>query len=156
MKAILERFHNAADNVLSEVPIDRSLRESLRMEPTPHGARMGSWEIVVHQSGKRKLYDVVHTATQDTIAADLMLYEAACGLARQLNEGGHINSKIVMELLRAEQSYAGAVHDMVLYKHHLTKSPNSPRRPIYEDRYGAAKRQAVAFRDQVKKLSESL
>jgi len=154
MKAILERFHAAADNVLSEGSIDRELREALVTEPTNTGARIGAWEIRAHVSGSHRLYDVVNILTNQPLARDLLLYEAARGLVRILNEGGRINSGSAIELLRAEQEYGQLVQDMVLYKHRLTKQPNSPRRLVFEARYGDAKRRAVLARERVHKLSD--
>jgi hypothetical protein len=156
MKLILERFHATASDVIAEAPRDRDLRDSLNMELTETGAQYGGWEIIVKKSGNRSLYDVIHTATSEKIAADLMLYEAAVGLVRHLNDDGYVNSRELLEMLKAEQDYAGAVNDMVIYKHHLTKTPNSARAPIYEARYGVAKRKAVASRDQVYRLSARL
>lgn len=156
MKDILQRFHAAAGNVVNEAAYDRPLRQSLATERTTHGARVGNWEIVITENGKRKLYDVVHGSTGERIAAELLLYEAARGLAQHLNDGGRINSAEIIDLLKTEQDYAGAIHDMRLYKHHLTKTPNSPRTAIYEDRYGEAKRRAIQARGKVEKLSESL
>ncbi len=157
MKDILARFHGAAGNIIAEAPMDRPLREALITEETPQGARIGHWEIVVNPVGKkRKVYDVVHAMTHQKLASELLIYEAALGLVRHLNNGGRINSSEVLDLLKSEQEYAGAIHDMRLYKHHLTKTPNSPRAAIYEDRYGQAKRKAVAARDRVEKLSESI
>lgn len=154
MKEILERFHAATDNILTEAPVDRELREALITEPTVAGARIGSWEIRVHESRKRKLYDVVHIVSGETLATDLSLYEAAQGLVRILNEGGRINCYTAIELLRAERDYSGRLQDMVHYKQRLTSNPNSPRRTVLEARYGDAKRRAVAARDRVYKLSE--
>lgn len=156
MKLILERFHSVAGSVIAEAPSDRNLRDALAMELTETGVKYGGWEIVTKKNGKRSLYDVIHTESNEKIACDLMLYEAALGLARHLNDDGFINSKKLLEMLRAEQEYAGAVNDMIIYRHHLAKSPNSPRRTIYETRYGVAKRKAVAARDQVYSLSERL
>lgn len=153
MKAILQRFHKAANNVVSDAPNDRPLRESLITEELPSGVRIGRWEIVANQIGKKKYYDVAHAVTNERIASELLLYEAAYGLVRILNEGGKINSPDVLNLLRAEQDYAGAIHDMRLFKHHLAKSPDSPRAAIYEDRYSDAKRKAISARDRVEKLS---
>ena len=156
MKLILERFHSATDTVISEAPYDRALRDSLNMELTETGVKYGNWEIVVKKIGKRSLYDVIHMESREKIASDLMLYEAAVGLARHLNEDKFVNSRELLEMLRHEQDYASAVNDMVIYKHHLTKTPRSPRKPIYEARYDVAKRKAITARNQVYKLSERL
>lgn len=156
MKAILERFHTAADHVVTEASHDRELREALITESTGTGARIGSWEIRVHHSGNgaHKLYDVVNVLSNEPLASDLMLYEAARGLVRILNEGGRINSSDAIELLRAEQEYDTMVHDMILYKHRLTKTPDSPRVAVFEARYGDAKRRALQARDRVCRLAE--
>jgi len=155
MKNILERFHAAADNVLTEASYDRDLREAMIMESTDHGARIGSWEIRVNESGRHRLYDVVSAASGEAIAVDLLLYEAARGLVRILNDGGRINSPTVVGLLRAEQEYGGLVHDMTLYKYRMTHNPDSRRAPVYEARYTDAKQRASQARDRVCKLAEA-
>lgn len=154
MKTILERFHSATDQIITEASYDHELREALVTEVTETGARIGSWEIQVHLSGQHKLYDVVNVISGEPLAVDLLLYEAARGLVRILNEGGRINSTGAIELLRAEQEYGSRVHDMVLYKHRLTKNTASPRRTVFEARYGDAKRRAVLARERVCKLAD--
>lgn len=156
MKSILERFYLATDQIITETAFDTPLRESFMTEPTPNGVRIGNWEIMVHTSGKRKYYDVVRAGTHERLAVDLTLYEAAQGLVRHLNDGGRINSAKVLQLLDAEQRYSGAVNDMILFRHRLTKSPNGPRAAIHEARYGAAHRTALSAKTQVCKLAESL
>ena len=155
MKTILERFHAATDHVITEATYDHELREALVTESTASGARIGSWEIQVHLSGQHKLYDVVNVINGEALAVDLLLYEAARGLVRILNEGGRINSGEAIELLRAEQEYGSRVHDMVLYKHRLTKNATSPRRTVFEARYGDAKRRAILARERVCRLAET-
>jgi hypothetical protein len=156
MKSILEKFYSATGNVISEALMDRNLRESLAMEETEHGARIGNWEIIVNEVGKRRQYDVANVMTGEKIADNLMIYEAAAALARHLNDAGTINSTPVVEMLRAECQYAGAVQDMTLFKHRLTKTPKGPRAGIYEARYSAAKQKAILSRDRVLNLSERL
>jgi hypothetical protein len=154
MKLVLERFHAAADHVVTEAPDDRELREALMTEVTERGARIGSWEIRVHAAGQHKLYDVVNVLNGESLAADLLLYEAARGLVRILNEGGRINANDAIELLRAEQEYNSRVQDMVLYKHRMTHNPRSSRLAVFEDRYTDARRRAVLARERVMRLSE--
>ena len=89
------------------------------------------------------------------ITNELSLYDAACGLARALNEGHFINSKDVIELMNSEVAYTSAVNDMVLYKHHLKKNPNSARATLYETRYSEAKRKAISAKERVSILAES-
>jgi hypothetical protein len=155
MKAILERFYAAADHVVTEAVSDRELREALATEPTPNGARIGAWEIRAYQSGQHKLYDVVNGTTGQPLAAALLLYEAAHGLVRMLNNGGRINSPDAIELLRAEQEYGSRVHDMALFKHRLLRQPTDPRAGVFEARYLDAKRRATQARERVSRLAES-
>ncbi len=154
MKSILSKFYIASGNVVSEASFDRPLRESLVTEPIPAGARIGNWEIMVEETEKRKFYSITHVTTKQVLAADLLLYDAAHYLVKHLNEGGRINAPEILDILNAEQSYAAAIHDMRLYKYHLTKHPNSPKKSIYEDRYTDAKRKAIALREKVEKLAD--
>ena len=148
MKLILERFHSATDKVVADIE-DRELQEALLTESHGTGARIGNWEIHPHQSGKRRLYDVMHSTSGERVLADLMLYEAARRLVRILNGGGHLNSREAVDVLRTEQDYAGAIHDMVLFRHKLTRYPDSPRAPIFEARFDDAKRRALVARNRL-------
>lgn len=154
MKSILERFYTATERVISEQEYDQPLREALATERTSTGARIGSWEIRLNESGKRTLYDVVNVLSGEALASDLLLYEAAYGLVRILNNGGKINSREALDLMRAERDYAGSVHDMALFKHRLIHNPDSPRVHVFEARYGDAKRRALSARDRVSDLAD--
>ena len=148
MKTILEKFHAAAGDLITDDANDAELREALLTESIKDGVRIGIWEIHSHYSGKRRLYDVVGGGG-DVIARDLMLYEAARRLVSILNDGGHLNCREAIEVLRTEQDYASAIHDMVLFRHQMTKYPESPRAPIFEARYSEAKRRALHYRSHL-------
>jgi hypothetical protein len=158
MKDILTRFHAAADGAVqratTEAASNAVLREALITERTPHGTRIGGWEIQMRQDGKRKFYDVVTGDGTNCIASDLTLYEAAHGLVRILNNGGRLNSQDAINLLRAEQDYTCALNDAVLYKHYLTKNPHDKRVAVFEAKYSAAKSRAIIARDNVTAISE--
>jgi hypothetical protein len=155
MKDVLTRFYAATDSAIRESASgDAELREAMMTERTTHGSRIGGWEIEMRVEGKRKFYDVIQSGGATRIAADLTLYEAAHGLVRILNEGGRINSPQAINLLRAEQDYASALNDAVLYKHYLVKHPNDRRSRIFEARYSAATHRAVNARDKVYTISE--
>jgi hypothetical protein len=153
MKLILERFHAAADQIVTEAPYDHDLREALATETTDRGVRIGAWEIQPHPAGKHKLYDVVNAVNGAPLAIDLLLYEAARGLVRMLNDGGRINSKEVIDLLRAEQEYGSLVNDMVHYKRRLTENASSARILVFEARYSDAKRRATQARERIGRLT---
>jgi hypothetical protein len=157
MKLILERFYTAADNaadiVNDQATYDRELREALHTEETPGGSRIGNWEITIREEGRRKFYNVGQGEVY--IASDLLLYEAAQGLVRILNNGGRLNSPQAINLLRLEQVYASALNDAVLYKHYLVKHSHDPRLAVFEARYSAAKHRAITARDRIFNLIEA-
>jgi hypothetical protein len=153
MKLILERFHHAADSTVHEAKSDRNLREAMMTERTPKGSRIGAWNIEMREEGKRKFYSVVAKDGITCIASDLLLYEAAHGLVRILNNGGRLNSKEAVGLLRYEQDYASALNEAILYKHYLVEKPRDSRKPVFEARYSAAQRRAIHARDKVIEIS---
>jgi hypothetical protein len=146
---LIESIEDVSTRVSHEARHDRELRAALMTERTDDGARIGDWQIRVREDGKRKFYNVVQTATNICIAEDLLLYDAACGLIRILNEGGRLNSKEAVSLLRAEQDYAGALNNAIVYKHYLVKHPNDKRAAVFEARYSDAKQRALTARDKV-------
>jgi hypothetical protein len=154
MQMILERFYRAADSVQKQAEQQPELRESLMTERIAGGLRIGQWEIRATDHGRRTTYDIVQVGESVCIAADIMLYEAARGLVRILNDGGRINSPVAVKLLQAENDYANALHDAVLYKHHIRSNPRSQKIAVYEARYSAATRRAVQARDRVEALAE--
>lgn len=156
MKTILQRFYKATDGAIGkineEANYDRALREAMVTEETPTGARIGDWEIQLRQDGKRTFFDVVHEGI--CIAKDLLLHQAAHGLVRILNEGGRLNSKEAIGLLRAEQDYAAALNDAITYKHYMKKNPRDTRIRVFEAKYSAAKQRAITARNTVSAISE--
>jgi hypothetical protein len=110
MKRILETFYgqgSPSDNLKQRATVDRELREALITEATTNGTKMGSWEIVTQQDDNGlKSFDIVNVHTNEAIATDLSLYDAAFGIVRTLNEGGAINSPKVRDILVTEAEYA--------------------------------------------------
>lgn len=157
MKSILEAFKGAAEDTAATLAHDavnsREIRRAIATEATDHGAVIGLWEIRVTEEGSRKFYSVGRLGETETIASDLTLYEAAHGLACHLSEGGQINAREVMDLLSAEQHYAQALTDAIHFKRMMARQPDSPRFPIFEDRYGEAQRRAVQARNRVFSLA---
>lgn len=154
MRLILERFHNAAEGVQAMSSNDKELQEALLTESTPTGSRIGQWEIRVHSIGRRNAYDVAQVGASVGIVTDLSLYEAAHGLVRILNSGGKVNSPMALELMQAENTYASALHDAVLFKYRLENNPSRLKVSIYEARYSDATRRALKARDRVMTMSE--
>ena len=157
MKSILEKMYKATGDLVSEAPYDKPLRRALTVEKTYHGAKIGNWDIVVTEEGKRKFYSVIHEATSNIIASELSLYETALGIVNELNEGGRINSSHIVSLLYAEQEYSGAINNMINHRHTIKNNPtNSSKRKIAEDRYQAAKEKATLAKKRAIEISESI
>ena len=142
--------------LINDSSYDSVLRSAMVTEETNDGSRVGEWEIVLKEEGKRKYYDVVSVNTGTYIATDLTLYEAAYGIARSLADGQPITSKIIREVLQAEGEYARSLNDAIFHKHSLSKPLNTNRKAILEDRYDVAKERARLARDKVKDLVKPL
>ena len=165
MKSILVAFKGAsaeksmgrvAETLVEDSESDRSLREAMITESVDDGARIGSWVIRMKKDGARKFYDVTGVNETTPIAADLTLYEAAYGIARALSENLPITSRMVRDILRAEEEYSAALVDAIHHKHSLSKRLDECRRPILEDRYEAAKARALVARHKIKELVRPL
>jgi hypothetical protein len=151
MRVILERMNTAGDGMI----LKSDVREALQTERTATGARVGTWEIVVHDSDP-KTYDVVHCTTREPIAKGLYLYEAAYGLVKRLNEGVAINDKPVRDLLRLEEDYARNRNDAALYRRRtksLREKGEDVRAAVAEDRYDDASRRAIEARERILRLA---
>jgi hypothetical protein len=155
MKKIMESLHAVQANVKTAAESDPVLREALVTEKTPRGARIGMWEIVVNE-GASKSYDVVSIDGNMVIARDLMVYEAAYGIARRLNEGLAINNYQIRDLLTLEESYAKSRNDAVSYQQRAKKFRDKGedlRASVAEDRLDEAARQARVEHERILKLA---
>jgi hypothetical protein len=153
---LVESVEEITAQMNNDARYDRELRAALMTEKTDNGSRVGDWEIRVRVDGKRKFFNVVQSASNLCIAEDLLLYDAAHGLVRLLNEGGRLNSKEAVSLLRAEQDYAGALNNAIVFKHYLVKHPDDKRAAVFEARYSDAKERALAARDKVNRIAARL
>jgi hypothetical protein len=154
MRNILMRMNEAA----SEGPVvDVELKEALQTVPTPKGARIGSWEIVVHElSDDERAYDVVNVRTGEPIATKLGLYEAARGLVRRLNEGVSITDKRVRDLLSLEEQYVRNRNDASFFRQHSEKmreKGEEVKAAIAEDRFDDSQRKAIEAHDRILRLA---
>ncbi|RYF14450.1 MAG: hypothetical protein EOO77_14275 [Oxalobacteraceae bacterium] len=158
MKKILVAFNSAApvsESVARPVR-DMDLEEAMEIEPTPRGARIGSWEIVVNEGRGTKTYDVVSDDGSTVIARNMYLYDAALGLVRRLNEGLAINDKPVRDLLVLEENFARARNDAVTYKNRyqtLHAKGDTRRALVAEDRYDRAAGEAMSAHEEILRLA---
>jgi hypothetical protein len=156
MKKILLAMNGAAPVVNESVqPRDAEVEEALITEPTPRGARIGAWEIVVNE-GQVKTYDVCSEDGEVVIARGLYLYEAALGLVRRLNEGVAINDKPIRDLMVLEENFARARNDAVSYKarsQNLHAKGETRRALVAEDRFDRAQGEATSAHEEILRLA---
>jgi hypothetical protein len=157
MKNIMLLFQNAGQTVgetlAEDARMSRPFRDALITEATPRGARVGAWEIQVHESGKSKSYDLLHSDTGDVIARDLRLYEAAQALTEALNDGESITGPTIRDILRIEEDYSRNLQDAIQFRHagRIAESKGDMRKAaICEDRYGAARQRALTARAELR------
>lgn len=164
MKTILEAFHAAQRETPVEAapaapvrrPVDPEVAEALRTERTHRGARIGSWEIVVHEGKKGRTYDVVSEGGHTTIAKDLYVYDAAYGIAKRLNEGVAFNDPSVLKLLGLEEDFAKNRDDASGYRQRakkLREKGEDLRAAVAEDRHDEAARQAIKAHEDILRLA---
>lgn len=160
MRVILERLQSASTTVVEHLvetgEKDKVLGEALTTNRTETGARIGNWEIRLHEEGREKRYDVVNTATNEPIAKDLYLYEAAYGLTKHLNQGLTINDRRVKNMMQIEEDFVRHRNDAVSMKRRkerLIREGNSQAALVAEDRYDEAKRQAIHARQRLKEMT---
>ena len=155
MRDILLKMHsvqNTVSNIKDSAKIDRTLGQALVTESTKTGTRIGSWEIVKHDN----LFDVLNTKTGEAIASNLMLYEAAVSLAKNLNEGISITDKRVRDVLILEEDYVRNCNDAATYKNSAkvaARAGNDTKAAIAEDRYDGAQARALEAHDRILALA---
>lgn len=154
LSSIMEGFRNATDDALEGGNGNTDFAEALETEVTETGVRVGSWKIDVHKDeGFGKFYNISHTITNEPIASDLRLYEAAYGIVKALNEGETFTSGRVKAIVDLERDYARALADAVNFSSRM-KITEGMKHDVAEARYSEARRQALAAKNAIKKLSK--
>jgi hypothetical protein len=161
MKNILMAFNGTqspAKKLEDRAVTDRVLREALVTEATDRGLRVGSWEIVINEDFQGlKSYDVTNIHTGEPIATALTVYDAALGIARNLNEGQAINSPAIRDILNTEATYDASRQDAALFRTRMEASErmgNGNRASIMEARYIEALDKAKGARVRLSKITK--
>jgi hypothetical protein len=154
MAKIMEAFSTATDDMVATSSTYPELKKALVTEATETGARVGSWEIVGRAvDGMGKFYNVSHAVTNEPIASDLRLYEAALALVNAFNEGDTITSMRVKTILNAEEEYSRALTDAVHFAGRVKVTEGSTR-SVAEDRYAQAKHRALSAKKTLNGISK--
>lgn len=144
MAKIMDAFSSATNDMVATADTFPELKKALVTEATATGSRVGSWEIDGRSiEGLGKFYNVTHRSTQEPIASDLRLYEAALALVNALNEGATITSSKVKSILNFEEEYARNLTDAVGYASRM-KVTEGQSYDVAEARYSEAKRRALS------------
>lgn len=135
---------------------DPALEEAVVTARTPRGAKIGTWEILVKEGKARKSYDVVSEDGSVIIARDLVVYDAAYGIAKRLNEGVAINDPTIRHFLALEEGFAKKANDATVYRERAKKAAekgDTVRQAVAEDRHDEAARQAILDHKEILRLA---
>jgi hypothetical protein len=163
LRRLDEAVNRTHDQMISERHMDPHLQEALITESVPGGVKIGVYEILQHQDNTRvaghQYYSVINKHTQETLAHELSLYEAAHGLVKLLNRGEFINSSAVRALLEAESVYTGQKIDAVHHHRHMRAAErrgDSTKAQLMESRKQASMDRAMKAKHQLRKLYNQL
>lgn len=158
MQNILNMFksnENPVSSMAERSLTDRQLAEAMVTETTADGVRVGSWEIRIDEENGLKSYTVSNIHTNEPIASDLTLYDAAKGIASALNEGMTINTPTVRKLLNAEGAYSRARQSAAEFRQTMSLAESrgdDTKRAIAEDRFNEALTRAKEARTLLARL----
>jgi hypothetical protein len=149
MGDILRRFYSITENLTEAAETHTGLKEALTTYETPAGVVVGGWRI---EKDERR-FSVVNTTTDQAIAYDLVLYEAALALARCLNEGKSVTHRDFKEILRLEEDYNKHLREALIYKKTFQTSTGQ-KQMIAEARSSDAKMKCISAKMELKKFSQ--
>lgn len=154
MGRIMSAFAAATDDVVASAESYPELKKALVTEATETGVRIGSWEISSRDvAGYGKCYDVNHAITQEPIATDLRLYEAALALVNAFNEGDTITSMRIKTILNVEDEYSRALTDAVQFASRM-KVTEGASHAVAEARYSRARERALTAKKSLIAISK--
>lgn len=145
---IEQSFSRAAKTAATEAQTDPAVREAIETQKTATGFIYGEWELLERADKKKTYYTIRHTGTQEILAKDLLLREAALSLVKLLNTGLPINSPKCFEALNNDMRYRSALFDMAAAKR--------KKGSVAESKYEAARDRALNARQGSKTLLENL
>lgn len=164
MASILERLQSVTNDTVQELVeeaiTDPAVRRAIVTEATDSGVRIGEWEIRVRmdESNRKptKLYSVVQSGTNNVLAEDLMLFDAADLLVKHFNNGKTVTHQDVRRVLSLEEKFSRNYADAIRFKKHAASHSASGDRHaagVFEARYDQAKSEAVQAQSELKKLN---
>lgn len=117
---------SAVKSIVKSAETDVEVAEALNTTVEKNGVTIGNWRIKVRQaaiSGKnKKHYDVLNVLTGKVIFRDLLVYEAALAIVRQLNLGKQIDSPEVNQIVSLEEIYTRNSINAISYRRSILKA----------------------------------
>lgn len=101
---LLQELEQIQRGAFDTAATDPSLKEAINTKKTSNGTIIGDWEIKTLTEGQKE-YSVINRMTGNSIANNLMLYEAALGIVRNLNKGQGLNTPSMKKILELEESF---------------------------------------------------
>ncbi len=163
MKKILENLSVAAHAALSE-EINNNANEN-NVGPadydsieliTKNKLKYKNYEIIVREvnslNSLKKVYDIKESETNEIIANDLFLYEAALGIVKFLNRGEPMLSKNIRDIINLENSYMRYRQDSVIFKNRIAENKNPAKRHLYEDRLIESRNKAILIKQKLEEI----
>lgn len=167
MKKVLESFNKAGNMALTEVSdaarLDPEINDLYNTAMTGNVKIGNIFEVRVREieslKGKKKVFDIYNAATNECLADDLFLYEAAYAMVKYLNRGNNLLSSEIRNIAKLEREYAACRTDAGIFRVRLRESlqkGNRQKTQLYETRFNDAKDKALTIKAEIIKIAETL
>ena len=142
-------LNKAFVRILSEIDNDQFLRSHLFLNKPQQNKLVVGGYIVTKE--ERDVYNVYKKNLKNLLYKDLYSFDAAMAIAESLNAR---REERVERILEAEQEYANAYNDMMIFKYQYTYAleNNTGNECVYEDRYVLASEKAKKALKEVKRF----
>lgn len=162
MASVMTRLNSLSnrvvDNMITEGVDSPHVSEALYTERTDIGIKVGRYQILIKEDQKRlagkQFYSIFNSLTNDTIADDISLYEAALAVVRLLNNGHFANSVDVRKLFEHDDAYTSHRIDALTYKRKLATISDPSKKDIFESRYQASLDRCMNAKRIIKTLAK--
>lgn len=117
---------NAVEKLIEASSDNPEIAEALNTTKLDDGIIIGKWKICARLVGsgkkQRKQFDIINTLTKKTVVKMLCIYEAALAIVRYLNNGKHISSQEIQNVLQLEKSFYAHRTDSINYNINMIRA----------------------------------
>lgn len=157
LNSVLIESEDTSTVSVVDSPTSLHLYEAVETERTPNGVKVGRYQIMIKEDQKRlagkQFYSIYHSATNDTIADDISLYETALTVVRLLNSGKFANCPEIRKLFEHDDAYTSHKVDAIMYKRKMSSASDQSKKEIFESRYQASADRCMAAKKVIKTLA---